>query len=118
MDDARKSQLHDAPVVTRRSAAARFPPVHPLAAIRVFAGDEDGSLGLDEVLLLGEELVVRRNGLSAQPRRREIDQVCELAHRSCSRYTRSPAIYVSSTRPLSRSPSYGVCLCRWSNAPA
>src|SRR4051795_10372089 len=40
-DDAAQSQLHGAPVVSRGSAPARFPSVHPFAAIRVFVRDEN-----------------------------------------------------------------------------
>ena len=35
VDDARQAELDDAPVVAGRAAAARFPAVHPLAAIGV-----------------------------------------------------------------------------------
>ena len=49
-DHARRSEPQDAPVVARPALAARFPPVHPLAAVGVLVGDEDAAPGLQQVL--------------------------------------------------------------------
>ena len=54
----REPQPDEAPVEAGRPASARLPPVHPLAAFRVLALDEDGGAGLKQILLRGEELVV------------------------------------------------------------
>ena len=60
------------------AAAARLPAVHPLAAIGVLAGNEDGRVGLDEVFLLREEIVVRREHRAAELFRREVDELSEI----------------------------------------
>jgi hypothetical protein len=70
-------ELDDAPVVARRAAPPRLPPVHPLAARCVLAGDENSRRGLDEIVLRCEEIVARRDGTPADAGRREVGEVGE-----------------------------------------
>jgi hypothetical protein len=73
-DDAAQSQLNNAPVMSGRAAAARLPAVHPLAAVGVLVGNKDPATGLQEVFLLGEELVVREKREAADAGCSEIDE--------------------------------------------
>jgi hypothetical protein len=77
-DHPGQAEPHDAPVVTRLAAAARFPPVHPLAAIGVLVLAEHGLRDLDEVLLRREELVIRRDRGAAQALRRQVHEIGEV----------------------------------------
>ena len=81
VDRAGKAQADQAPVVSRRAPAPRLPAVHPLAPVGVLVLAEDRPLGLDEVLLAGEELVVGGDRRAAQALRSEIRKVGESGHR-------------------------------------
>src|SRR3989454_6693375 len=71
---ARDTEPDDAPVVSRPTAAAGFPTVHPLAALRVPAFNEHAAPRLEQVALGGEELVAREERAAAQASGREIDK--------------------------------------------
>ena len=66
-DDPGEAEPDERPVVPRRAPPARFPAVHPFAAIRVLVGDEDRRLGLQQVLLRCEEIIVRGDDNAAEP---------------------------------------------------
>jgi hypothetical protein len=57
-DLARQAEADDAPVITGLAAAAGLPAVHPFAAVGVFVLLPHGRVRAQEVVLLGEELVV------------------------------------------------------------
>src|SRR5688572_14995048 len=61
MHDTRYAEPHDAPVVARRAAAARLPPVHPLATFGVLALAPFGRCRAKQMLLRSEELIVRHD---------------------------------------------------------
>ena len=58
-DDARKSELNNAPIVSGDAPAARLPAIHPLSAVSVLVRNEDAPAGLYQIFLPGEELIVR-----------------------------------------------------------
>ena len=108
-NESARAELDDAPVVCpiktglawqKVAAAARFPAVHPLPAVGVFAVAPDGCFGEDQAFLRGEELVAGGNDTAAQPLRRQVYQVDEVvAHSICPQpaltrrsrsHTRSP----------------------------
>ena len=73
-DDSAQSQLDDTPIISRRSAPARFPTVHPFAAVGVFVGNENSAAGFEEVFFFREELVIRQKGFPADAFGCEIDE--------------------------------------------
>src|ERR1700736_899613 len=75
-DNAAQAQLNDTPIVPRCAAAAGLPSIHPFAAVGVLIRDEDSAARLEEVFLLGEELVVRDKGDAADAGSRQIDKAC------------------------------------------
>ncbi len=71
--DAARAEADDREVMARDALAPRFPPVHPLPAVGVLVLFPHGRRGPDEVLLLGEEVVVcvddaRRRGVRRRGR--------------------------------------------------
>src|SRR5581483_6467875 len=68
-DDPAQAKPHDAPIETGRPTAPRFPTVHPLPSARIFALNEDRLARLEQILFWGEEFVVGRENLSADPSR-------------------------------------------------
>jgi hypothetical protein len=79
-DDPGDAEADDAPVVAPIASAARLPAVHLLAPIGVAVGVEHRRLGLEEVLLRREELVVRDKSHPAEPPGGEVGQRREVAH--------------------------------------
>jgi hypothetical protein len=69
---AGQTELDDARVVARRAAPAALPAVHPLAAVGVLVLAPDRGLGLEQVLLLGEEVVVGPQHGAAEARGGEV----------------------------------------------
>ena len=78
VEPAAQTELQHAPVVAGRSTPPRLPAIHPLAAIRVLAGDEDGRLWLDETASRSEELVASRRARARRraPKRGRAAQAC------------------------------------------
>ena len=74
LDDAAQSELHDAPIVTWCSAPARFPTVHPFAAVGILVRDENSAAGFEEVFFFREEFVIRDQRFPADALRRQIDE--------------------------------------------
>jgi len=101
-DDARDAEANDAPVEHAViAAAARFPAVHPLAALRVFALAPDCGAPLDQVLLGREEFVVGVDHGRAEPLGRQIDEIDKRGHS----HSRSPVGVEETVRPSQmRSP--------------
>ena len=73
-NDPAQSQLHDTPIMSARAAAARLPSIHPFAAIGVLIRKKDPATGLEKILLLREELVVREKGDPSDAGRGQINQ--------------------------------------------
>ena len=71
------------PGVRRRRVSQ--PSIHLPRSVYL-SGMKTGALGLEQVLLLGEELVVGGDGLAAEARGREIDEVGEFAHCALARH--------------------------------
>ena len=82
---AREAEPEETPVVPRLAAAACLPAIHPLAAIRVAPGVPDRRFVADQVLLLGEELVVGGENRTPHAGTGEIDQLFESTHGDSSR---------------------------------
>ncbi len=107
--DSRSAEADDAPVVAGLPAAARFPPVHPLPALRVLALAPSRRVVTNQVLLRREELVVGRDDRRPEPFGGEVDEI-ESARAPC--WTTNSAPLVSGTtrrqrvrrRRRSRSP--------------
>ena len=77
--DARCPQSHDRPVVTAFvTAATSLPPVVHLSLVAEVLGIEQRSIGLDQVLALGEQLVVRCGDAAAERPRSQIGQRGEI----------------------------------------
>ena len=57
-DDARQPETNDAPVVAGGAAAPRFPSIHPLSQIGVFAFDENRRGGLQQIFFGRKKLVI------------------------------------------------------------
>ncbi len=86
-DDAGRAEPDEGPVVVvgggvgfggaDAPAAAGLPAVHDLALVAEVLRVEDGGLGLEEVLPLGEELVVGRDDARAEAAVGEVDEVGE-----------------------------------------
>ena len=74
------------------------------------SGMKIARLGLEQVLLLGEELVVGGDRLAAEARRREIDQVGELAH-GRSHDTRGGRARTSRSPGLAACAPHRACTC-------
>ncbi len=114
------------PVMTRLPAPAAFPTVHDLALVAERVRGEGRRLGLDEVLPLCEELVVRGGHAAAESPRGQIGQTREVSSgsqtpprvsnrpRGASPEISSPCSQVLRTTPASGRPAYGVTgfLCR------
>ena len=73
-DDAAQSQLNDTPIMSRSASAAALPSVHPFATVGIFIGNEDSATGLQEILLLREELIVREHRDAADACRCQINK--------------------------------------------
>ena len=70
----------NAPVVTRRTAAARLPAIHPLSAIGILPFTPDGVAWLEEIGGRREELVVAGEDPASQTVGDDIDHFGEGAH--------------------------------------
>ena len=92
--DAGEPQPHDAEVVAGLPAPARLPAVHPFPALGVGVLAPLGRVGLQEVFLAREELVVRVQDGAAQGLDGEVGEVGEVRHLESS----SPA--GGSAKPL------------------
>src|SRR5258708_4484618 len=57
-----------------RAPPARFPSVHPFAAVGILVRNEGSSTGLQEVLLFREEFIVREDGGAADAGGCQINQ--------------------------------------------
>jgi hypothetical protein len=79
-DDAAQSQLNDTPVVAGSAAPARFPSIHPFAAVGVLVGDEDSAAGFQQIFLLREELVVGDNSFTANALGSQVDEAGRWGH--------------------------------------
>ena len=79
-DDAAQPKLDDTPIMSRRAAAARLPSVHPFTAVRVLIRDENSPAGLQEILLLGKELIVCEKGGAADSGRSQINEAGRRRH--------------------------------------
>ncbi len=79
-DDPRHPELDHAPVVAGAAPAPGLPAVHPLAAGGELVGDEDTASRLQEVLLRGEELVVRGHCPAAHAGGGEVRELSEGVH--------------------------------------
>ena len=77
LDHARCTELDHSDVMPFRALAATFPAVHPLAAVGVLVGDEDGLAGFDQVLLLGEEVIGTPQHSATEALGGEVDEVGE-----------------------------------------
>src|ERR1700704_4716953 len=73
-NDSAQAQLNDAPIVSRRPASSAFPSIHPFAAVGVFIGNKNSATGLEEILLLCKELIIRENRNAADPCRCKVDK--------------------------------------------
>jgi hypothetical protein len=73
-DDAAQTQLNDTPIVPGSATPARFPSIHPFAAVGVLVGDEDSAARLQQIFLLREELVVGEQRFAAHAFRSQIDK--------------------------------------------
>src|SRR5438874_13756349 len=73
-DDAAQSQLNDTPIMSWGATAAGLPSIHPFAAVGVLIDDEDSAAGLQEILLLREELIVGEKCDAADELSREINE--------------------------------------------
>src|SRR4051794_1980782 len=74
LDDASQPQLHDTPVVPWVAASSRFPSIHPLAMVRVFIRNENSAPWFEQILLFGEEFIVRAQDGPADPLGSEINK--------------------------------------------
>jgi hypothetical protein len=81
-DDAGEAEADEAEVVAGGAAAARLPAVHPFAAVGVLVLEEDRGLRLEQVLLLGEEVVVGPDHGASEALGGEIDELGEGSRRS------------------------------------
>src|SRR5450759_1361252 len=77
-DDPGRSETYDCPIVARRAAPARLPPVHPLPALCVRALAPFGRAGLEQVLLGREKLVVRGDDDAAESLGGEVYEVSKV----------------------------------------
>src|SRR5207237_10070570 len=84
-DHARHAEPDHAPVVARVPAAPGLPAVHPLAAIGIDVVLPLGGARAQEVLLVGEELVVARDRGATEILAREIGQLEKIGHSSAPR---------------------------------
>ena len=69
LNDAAQSQLHDTPVMSGRAPAARFPSVHPFAAVGVFVGMKIPRPGLRRFSFSAKNSSLARSAMP--PRRAE-----------------------------------------------
>lgn len=74
LDDSTQSQLNDTPIMPGGAAATGLPSVHPFATVGIFIGNEDSATRLEEILLLGEELIVCEKRDAADTRCGKIDK--------------------------------------------
>ena len=77
---AGRTEAKDREVMSGNALAPRFPPIHPLPPVRVLMFLPHRGGRLDEVLLLGEEVVVRVKHGTAQALGGEVDEVGESSH--------------------------------------
>src|SRR2546423_7151777 len=73
-NDAAHSQLHDAPIVSRRASASALPTVHPFPALGVFVRNENSAAGLEQIFLLRKKFVIRGKCDATGPGCGKIDQ--------------------------------------------
>src|SRR5437764_9312365 len=73
-NDAAQAELDHAPVVSGHSAAARFPAVHPFAAVGKFVGNENTAPRFQQIFLLREKFIVRDQRSAADAFRCKIDK--------------------------------------------
>ncbi|MEZ4791192.1 MAG: hypothetical protein R2811_14400 [Flavobacteriales bacterium] len=76
-DRTGSTKLDHGNVVPFRAFPAALPAIHPLAAVGVLVGDEDGLAGLDQVLLLGEEVIGTPKDFATKTFGGEVDEVGE-----------------------------------------
>ena len=115
----RRAETDDGEVVAGHALAAALPAIHPLAAVGVLVLFPDRLRGLEQVLLLGEEVVVRVEHAAAEAFGGEIEEVAEVdssfgvrsRYRSCATVhprTRvlhvPPRTHVAFTTPCSFAP--------------
>src|ERR1700733_5316807 len=117
--NSRQAQAHNAPIVSWSPSPPRFPAVHPLSLVGVFALDKNRLRLLQQIFLGREKFVVCLHHAAAQPFRRQIHELRELVHTAprCSACPTGPAensprsnIFrprknVVSTRPKSSRPA-------------
>ncbi len=107
--DPGHTKTDDGPVVSRLAAAAGLPAIHPLAPIGEALGVPERLPIRNQVLLLGEEVVVGRDDPSAEAGRGQVHQqvVDGVAHvPSGSRPGRlPPRTMVAATLPRKRHPA-------------
>ena len=77
LDHTSGAELDHGGIVPRVALPAAFPAVHPLAPVGVLVRDEDGFAGLDQVLLLGEEVIGTPKDLAPETLGGEVDEVGE-----------------------------------------
>src|SRR3954467_14253346 len=76
LNDAAQTQLNDTPIVSRRASPPRFPSVHPFAVVGIFIRDKHAAPWLEQILLLGKELIVRQQNATTNALRSQIDKAC------------------------------------------
>src|SRR6266496_1402356 len=69
-----QSETNDAPVVSHRAPPPRLPAVHPFSQVGVFAFDKNGPVGLEEIFLRREKLIVGNEHSTTKSFRSEINQ--------------------------------------------
>src|SRR5437016_13228974 len=123
LDHAGRAEADDREVVARRALAAALPAVHPFAAVGVLVLLPDRRGRFEEILLFREVVVGRVEHRAAEAFGSEIDQIAEVSHCPVGAPMCAPSSHtflrrrnVARTTPWSRSPSYGVTLCRCSIA--
>src|SRR6266511_5110367 len=73
-----QSEMDDAPVVSRRAPPPRLPAVHPFSQVGVFAFDKNGRVGLKEIFLRREKLVVDDEHNTTKSFRSKINQFSKI----------------------------------------
>ncbi len=120
-DPAAQAEREHAPVVPRSPPPPRLPAVHPLAAARVLAGDEDGRLRLDEAASRREELVVGVERAPAHARGDEVGKLGVVHRRPVHSEAESSAPRGEPSKPPAentRRPRSQVCRTTpWSRRP-
>src|SRR5439155_24459682 len=73
-DEAGNAKADDTPVVSRPATPARLPAIHPFPVIGIFTFAANWRLGLDQMVLGPEELVVGRHDGRTETLGSEIDE--------------------------------------------